>query len=197
MKKLIACIALALAGSANATILTSTAAPALAGAKVETFNGVASGTYATLQLADLKIKGNGGVMAVDSTWTAQFAKSGQSLHNNNATPSSFDLVFNDTVTAFGIFAGAVNNSWTYSAYGANNQLLESITTSAICCGPIFTGISNSIGIKRVTLAGGGDWAIFDDLYYTVKKADVPEPGSVALFGLAALGLAATRKRKAS
>jgi hypothetical protein len=46
----------------------------------------------------------------------------------------------------------------------------------------------------VTFSGPGDWAAFDNFRFT--ETDVPEPGLLALLGLALVGFAASRRKKA-
>jgi hypothetical protein len=197
MKRVLTAVALLFAGTANAAIVTSTADPKLAGATVETFNTVAPGDYTTLSLSKVTVKGNGAPMTIGTTNAEYGVDNSNNLQNTSATPSSFDLVFSNVVTAFGIFGGAVNNAWTYSAYDASGNLVESINTSGLCCSAMFFGIANDSGFSRVTLEGFGDWAIFDNLHFVEKSGtDVPEPGALALLGLGVLGIAASRRRRA-
>jgi hypothetical protein len=194
MKKILACLALAFAGSANAALITSTSNAALAGATIQTFDAVAPGYYASLSLPGVTIKGIGGSMHVDGS-NAAYGMGGLSLNNYGASPSSFELLFTSPVTGFGIFAGAVDSVWQYRAYNSTGQLLESFNTG-LSRTPQFYGIANATGIARVTFSNtGGDWAIFDNLYIGAAASAnvVPEPASVALFGVALAGLIGVRR----
>jgi len=193
MKRILGCLALALASSANATIITSTADAALAGATVQNFDAVAPGTYASLALPGVTIVGNGGSMSIDNV-NGNFGRGGLNLNNPSGFPASFDLLFSSPVTAFGIYGGAVNGPWVYTAFDAANHRLESITTAGACCSAMFYGIANRAGIARVSLEGPVDWVIFDDLYIGPEPAKVPEPASITLFGAALAGLAAARRK---
>jgi PEP-CTERM motif len=195
-KLAVAAALIASMATANASLITSTGDAALTGATVETFDSVASGDYASLALAGVTVVGVGGPMTVDSVWTGAYGLGGQTLHNSSSSPLSFDLLFSTPVSAFGIWGGAVNNSWTYSAYDAADVLIESVTTSGACCAPTFHGVANT-GIARVRLDGVGDWVIFDDLYFVAGGQVVPEPATLALLGLGLAGLAAIRRRKNS
>lgn len=195
MKTLLASLALVLAGSANAAVITSTTDPALAGATIQTFDNVAPGYYDTLVLPGVTIVGNGGPMHIDGD-NGMYGMGGLNLNNYFGTPSSFDLVFTAPTTAFGIYGGAFNMPWVYTAYDASGNVLESYTTSGACCDPTFYGLSNSAGIARVNLRSNGDWVIFDNLYIAAEApADVPEPASVALFGAAFAAYAGVRRAK--
>jgi hypothetical protein len=194
MKRILGCLALVLASSANATIITSTKDPALAGARFQNFDNVAPGTYASLALPGVTIVGRGGSMSISNA-NGSFGRGGLNLSNPSGTPASFDLVFSAPVTAFGIYGGAVNSSWVYTAFDSTNKLLESITTAGACCSPMFYGIANKAGIARVTLQGAFDWVIFDDLYIGADApSSVPEPASITLFGAALAGLAGVRRK---
>ncbi|CAH0241416.1 hypothetical protein SRABI118_02725 [Massilia sp. Bi118] len=195
MKILLASLALAFASSANAAVITSTSDAALAGASIQTFDNVAEGYYASLSLPGVTVVGNGGPMHIDSENSA-YGMGGRSLNNYFGSPSSFDLIFDAPVTAFGIYGGAVNSPWVYTAYDAAGGVLETYTTPGTCCDPMFYGFANNAGIARVNLSSDGDWVLFDNLYMaTAVQADVPEPASLALFGAAFAGIASVRRKR--
>jgi hypothetical protein len=195
MKTLLATLALALASSANAAVITSTSDAALAGATIQTFDGVAEGYYDALVLPGVTIVGNGAPMHVDND-NSTYGMGGLSLNNYFGAPASFDLIFTAPTTAFGIYGGAVNAPWVYTAYDAAGNVLESYTTPGACCSAEFYGLSNSAGIARVNLSSNNDWVIFDNLYIgTEAPADVPEPASIALFGAAFAAFAGARRAR--
>ncbi len=194
----VAAILTALSFGAQATPITSAADPALAGAVVQDFESIAAGEYASLALPGVTINGVGGNLTICNGCgggAGAYGDVGQSLQNTGGTPFSFDLVFTNAVSAFGIRAGAFNGPWTYTAYDALDNVIETVNLNNPCCGAFFNGIAHP-GIARVNLNGAGDWVVFDDLQFVAAAArDVPEPGTLAIFGLGLAGLAATRKRK--
>lgn len=117
-------------------------------------------------------------------------------------------------TGFSFFYAAINNPGAVKVYEGENgtgTLLATVnlpTTTSACsgysagfcpfkaAGVAFSGVAHS-----VSFAGVADQVVFDDVTFGSKDPgqpnDVPEPASFGLVGLALLGLAASRKRKAA
>lgn len=187
-----AAIALILAASASAAPITSAADPALAGATVQNFDAIAQGTYNTLAVPGATFTGTGLVIC-DHCGGSGFGDTNNSM--NNSQGQNFSVTFDNVVSAFGILGGAYNNSWTFNAYDVSNALIESYTFNQPCCGGSFRGI-DAAGIKSANFIGDGDWVVFDNFTFVQGQGNnVPEPGSLALLGLALAGLAAARRRK--
>ncbi len=184
--------------TASATPITSMADPSLSGATVIDFESVALGEYGSLALSGVTINGIGGTMTICDGCGGgggSFGDVGRSLQNTSGTPTSFDLVFDGLVSAFGIVGGAVNHPWTYTAYDSSNNILETLNLNDPCCSGFFNGIATN-GIARVNLSGGGDWVVFDNLAFVSQGSNsVPEPGTLALLGLGLSGLLFSRKKK--
>ncbi len=187
-------LALPAMNAARAAPITSPADPSLAGATLIDFNSVASGEYSSLSLPGVTINGIGSTMTICNGCGGgggSFGDVGQSLQNTGGTPMTFDLIFSGGVSAWGIFGGAVNSPWTYQTFDASNSLIETLNLNDPCCGPFFHG-TNGGNIYRVELSGGGDWVVFDNLYFVAQG--VPEPLILSLFALGLAGIGATRRR---
>ncbi|MBV1898543.1 MAG: VPLPA-CTERM sorting domain-containing protein [Cycloclasticus sp.] len=180
--------------SANSALITSSTNSALDGATVETFNSIGLGDYSSLSVSGATIVGNGGDMTISNDFnTTSFGVDGYALQNAGGTPTSFSIIFDNAVDAFGIWGGAYNNSWTFSAFDSLDNLIESVTASTSCCSPMFFGLLNN-DMAKVTLSGAGDWVIFDNLTYKESVSAVPIPAAALMFLPALLGFLGLRRK---
>ena len=180
--------------SVNAALITSSTNSALDGATVETFNSIGLGEYSSLSVSGATIVGNGGTMTISNdSNTSSYGVDGYALQNSNGTPTSFSINFDTPVDAFGIWGGAYNNAWTFSAYDSFNNLIESLSVSTSCCSPMFFGLLND-DMAKVTLSGSGDWVVFDNLTYKESVSAVPIPAAVFMFVPALLGFLGFRRK---
>lgn len=181
-------------GSANATVLT-----------FEDIN-LNGGTYVTIGTAGAV---NYGGFTFDTDWFvgstsesnsyANAAKSGSNYLSNggNVTgltvSSPTDFTFNGAWFAAPIHSNPAE--WiNITAYGAGNALIGSTGNVAIDSTHKWVG-ANFANVQSLNITRGDGWFAMDDFTFNETVNAVPEPGSVALFGLAFLGLAATRRRK--
>lgn len=183
-----------LSTSAHSVVITSSTNASLMGATIETFDSVATGYYNSLSLTGVTVVGNGAAMFVDSSYTGLYGIGGQTLNNSSGYPESFDLIFDNEISAFGIWGGAYNNDWTFTAFDSLNNIIEAATIATSCCEAQFNGLANS-NMKRITLSGYGDWVIFDNLAFTSQVGTVPEPSILALLSLGLLAVGFSRKKK--
>lgn len=118
-------------------------------------------------------------------------------------------------TGFSFFYAAINNPGSVEVYDGLNgtgNLLATVnlpTTTSACapsysagfCPFVAAGVAFAGTARSVSFAGVANQVVFDDVTFGSKDPgqpnDVPEPASFGLVGLALLGLAASRKRKAA
>jgi hypothetical protein len=187
----------------NAALISSASDASLAGANVIDFTGTALGVYTAITVEDVTFTAANAHLQIDNTYQA-YNQQGIYLDNgtyNDNGFSSLRLDFAGGTDAFGFTWGMAESfaTWTLAAYDASNTLIESYilpSTGASSAGE-FYGIS-AAGASYATLSWSGsyDWVAIDNVTYTHENtAAVPEPGTLALFGLGLAGLAVGFKRK--
>lgn len=120
---------------------------------------------------------------------------------SGGTKWSYSIFFNASVSAAGAYWEFNSGVTQILAAYLGGTLVESfLYTNADCCeSTAFLGFAD-ITFDEIRLTATGDFAdstfILDNLHFRVgQDVEVPEPASVALLVLGALGMAARRKRK--
>jgi len=193
-------IALSMASASHATPLT-TAAGFTASDTLVTFDEVAvqSATPVTTQYSQYGVTfGDDIYGGIPFNNPANFA--GQFLANGG-TNWSYSIFFNAPVSAAGAYWEFNSGVTQILAAYLGGTLVESfLYTNAECCeSTAFLGFAD-ISFDEIRLTATGDFPdssfILDNLSFrTGQVAEVPEPASLALLGLGALGMAARRRRK--
>lgn len=207
MKVLIKTAAFAVAmfaSNAHATFLFSDASFG-ADKKVITFSEVAlaSGTKVTDQFAGVKFVAGGttgGLYIGSGTFANSNPVSGAYVDSfsGGSAASFYDIIFSSDVSAAGAyweFNG--NTSARFTAINSGVALVSFVYNNAACCNSAefrgFHGLTfDTIRVSNIT---GTDFYM-DKLTFAPLAAAVPEPTGFALFGIAGLGLALARRRKA-
>lgn len=105
------------------------------------------------------------------------------------TYSGGTFAFGNAINAFGIDFGAYQQS--VAQVSLNGHSYSSAT------GGFFGIIDTANSFTTVSYAAGGSGSLLDNVTYGMAgAAEVPEPGSLALFGIALAGVGALRRRKA-
>jgi hypothetical protein len=145
----------------------------------------------------------GGSGLVDSVENGQ---QGHDLWAAGPIQVSFDAtVLGALPNALGIVWTDGGGTVTFSVYDALDNLLGTVTGNTADNNnyggkdeDAFYGFISDVGIKRITIGNPGAIEV-DHLQYGLMNGtntDVPEPGTLALFGLGLAGLGFTRRRKA-
>lgn len=172
------CFSLAIAGAV--------AAPAHAG--VETFDSSASAAANGFALSS-------NIQFVDSGRPyLEYYDQGHTI--TATTPFTFNSIDFNYVPWNG-YVGGNNTVLKMVLRDASNAVLLDASIGITPAQGWFTYTNTIANVSRIDFAPtGGFWPSFDNLRYNEAAADVPEPASIALFGLGILGYAASRRRRA-
>ena len=204
MIKAVALAAAMFASSAQATYLYSDASFG-ADKKVITFSEVAlaSGTKVTNQFQGVTFATGGtagGLYMGSGAYANSNPVSGNYVDSfsGGAAASFYDIIFSSDVTAAGAFwEFNSNTSARFTALNSGVALASFVYNNAACCNSAeflgFHGLTfDTIRVSNIT---GVDFYM-DKVTFAPLAAAVPEPTGIALFGIAGLGLAYARRRKA-
>lgn len=179
---------------ANADIIMSSTDTLLDGATVIDFGSQALGTYGSLTIGDVTFTANENHLRISDSFGSSYNMTGRHLDNGNSVSDGFSSMridFAVEATALGFNWGGADESWSLSAYGASNNLLETYSLPITGSGGTFVGVS-AAGIDHAVLSTGGtyDWIFVDNFTYNV----VPVPGAF-LLGMLGLSVAGIKLRK--
>lgn len=135
--------------------------------------------------------GGGSVLGTSGTAYNTYGNAG----NGDAT-----ILFDSAVSMFGMkfgTSGQISLSATISAFDEYDNLLEQITFPDF--NNTFVGFSSSIGIKSISIDRTDNTFYFtfiDDIrYLSMTNTQIPEPSTLAIFGLGIMGLSYRKSKK--
>lgn len=181
------------------------------GVGTENFEGIPAGSSSLLSLNFPGSTGNitanlAGSLLICATngcgGGGRFATSGTHYLD---TTDNFDLTFSSPISAFGFYAtdlGDINGDLTLMLTGGGTVNFTVPTAGSANGNQLFWGFIDPLqsytGIQFGNTASGADFFGFDDM--TVGdlgqvKINVPEPGSLVMFGLGLLGLLLVLRRR--
>lgn len=148
--------------------------------------------------ADLTVSGGESGRVMNASGWNNLQTSGANLYGS--MDGFIDLLFTAPVynLAFDLIHGDFGNlSLTVNYFDSGNVLLEQALvplTSYAMPGSVKHVLGHATNITRVRITGAANMAI-DTISFELAPVSVPEPASMALMGLAALGMMAGRRRR--
>ncbi|BDT57850.1 hypothetical protein MasN3_13440 [Massilia varians] len=149
--------------------------------------------------ADLTVSGGESGRVMNASGWNNLQTSGANLYGSK--DGFIDLLFTAPVynLAFDLIHGNFGNiNLTVNYFDSGNVLLEQASvplTSYAMPGSVKHVIGRATNIAHVRITGASNMAI-DTISFELAPVNVPEPASMALIGLAALGMTAARRRRA-
>jgi hypothetical protein len=191
---------------APAALLLSAALIAPAQAATLDFESTAIGTYSNLTFGPAAITftaGNGMFQVVSASPGAPINNHALISYFNNPGPGSFEVNFASMINSFSLGYGDYTPSDVDQihmiAYDAANNIVDTFNINNPGNNVGGFGTLNGANISRVQFYEDGPFAgaiYWDQMSYTLQDRVVPEPGSLALFGLGIAGLVAYRRKQA-
>lgn len=155
-------------------------------------SGVAVAVY-----PDLTVSGGVSGRVMNGLGWNDMQTSGANLYGS--TDGFIDLLFTAPVHSlnFDLINGNPGDAnLTVNYFDSNNVLLETVLVALATYGTpdsVRNVMGDAANIAHVRISGAANFAI-DTISFELGPVDVPEPASLALMGLAAIGLVAARRR---
>lgn len=194
---LVIMFAAALGGRVEAALITDPGDVLLAGATIIDFSEVPTGTSNPV-IGDVRFIGRRLPL---TTVFYDFLPALTPPQLSNARPNPlngvpYNIIFGSPVSSAGLIMTGVNSTTTLWAFDSSNRLLG---RARFPIGPLtvdFLGLGGfSDDIARLQVRTR-DAVLAERLYFVPVRANIPEPATIALFGLGAVSLGWWRRRKA-
>ena len=148
--------------------------------------------------ADLTVSGGASGRVMNSSGWANLQTSGDNLFGS--MDGFIDFFFTAPVSGlnFDLINGIrENSSLTVSYFDTANALLETDVvnlTAYLTPGSVMNVTGNAANIARARITSANNFAV-DTINFDAEATSVPEPASIALLGITALGLGLSRRRR--